>query len=58
MATAWRQGDLIAPGDLQMLGLIEAEDPDVRAIVISHSCDIAQGTRPKEIARNGPLDPV
>lgn len=58
MATAWRQGDLIAPGDLHKLGLIEAEDPEVRAIVISHSCDIAQGTRPEEIARNVPIDPV
>jgi hypothetical protein len=45
MATAWRQGDLIAPGDLQKLGLIDAEDPEVRAIVISHSCDIARGTK-------------
>jgi hypothetical protein len=42
MPTAWRQGDLIAPDDAIVLGLIEHVQRDThRVVVISHSCDIA-----------------
>lgn len=42
MSTAWRQGDLLAPVDAVALGLIEPAQRDThRAMIISHSCDIA-----------------
>lgn len=42
MPTVWRQGDLLAPDDAITLGVIEAAQRDThRALVISHSCDIA-----------------
>lgn len=44
MPTVWRQGDLIAPDDAVSLGAIRADQRDThRALVISHSCDIAKG---------------
>lgn len=45
MLTAWRQGDQIAPVDAVALGVIEPEQRDThRALIISHSCDIASTT--------------
>lgn len=42
MPTVWRQGDLLAPDDAVALGVIEHDQRDThRALVISHSCDIA-----------------
>ena len=41
MGIAWRQGDLLAPADAYRLGLIFEPNVDCRALVISHSCDIA-----------------
>lgn len=42
MPSAWRQGDLLAPDDALRLDLIESTQRDThRALVISHSCDIA-----------------
>jgi hypothetical protein len=42
MPTAWRQGDLLAPVDAVSLGVIDPEQRDThRALIISHSCDIA-----------------
>ena len=43
MPTIWRQGDLIAPDDAVSLGVLDADRRDThRALVISHSCDIAK----------------
>lgn len=41
MGIAWRQGDLLAPADAYRLGVISEPNVDCRALVISHSCDIA-----------------
>ena len=42
MPTAWRQGDLLTPDNAITLGVIEVAQRDThRALVISHSCDIA-----------------
>lgn len=42
MPTAWRQGDLLAPGNAVELGVIESAQRDTRRVlIISHSCDIA-----------------
>ncbi len=42
MPTAWRQGNLLAPVDAVTLGVIKGEQCSThRALVISHSCDIA-----------------
>lgn len=42
MPTDWRQGDVLAPDDAVELGVIEPTQRDThRALVISHSCDIA-----------------
>lgn len=42
MPTAWRQGDLLAPDTAVSLGVIDPAQHDThRALVISHSCDIA-----------------
>lgn len=45
MTTVWRQGDLLAPDDAISLGVIDPAQRDThRAMVISHSCDIASET--------------
>lgn len=42
MPTAWRQGDLLAPADAVALDVLASGQRDThRALVISHSCDIA-----------------
>lgn len=42
MSTVWRQGDLLAPVDAIALGVITPAQGDThRALIISHSCDIA-----------------
>ncbi|MGD9582300.1 MAG: hypothetical protein AB7V26_01330 [Lysobacterales bacterium] len=42
MPTAWRQGDLLVPDNAVALGVIAPAQRDThRALVVSHSCDIA-----------------
>lgn len=42
MPTVWRQGDLLSPIDAVGLGVVEPAHRDIRrAMIISHSCDIA-----------------
>lgn len=44
MPTTWRQGDLLVPDSAVALGVIDSAQRDThRALVVSHSCDIASG---------------
>ncbi|EHQ52223.1 hypothetical protein ECTPHS_05996 [Ectothiorhodospira sp. PHS-1] len=39
--TGWRQGDLLTREAAAQLGLVETADDGVRAIIITHDCDIS-----------------
>src|SRR5690606_8002654 len=41
--TDWRQGDILTRQTAARLGLVETADDDVRAIIITHDCDISHG---------------
>lgn len=48
--SGWRQGDLLTPEHAVELGLVHSERQETcRAVVISHSCDIA---KPEELEPN------